>query len=246
MNDYNYNVSRRDDFDATASPLADVGSRSRFLMKTYLNLTGAVLLFAAIETLIFAFFSEQIIPLLFANLQATGGVLLALCLGGSFVTDRIASASRTRVGHYVALGLEVLLYVAIFLPILAVALKFMDGGLALVGQAAGLTAALFVALSSAVFVTRKDFSFLRTTLVFASFATLALILAAFLFGFQLGVVFSGAMVALACLYILYDTSNVALRCDESEDVLAAFKLFGSLMLLFYYILRILIAFASRE
>lgn len=246
MNDYNYNVSRRDDFDATASPLSDVGSRSRFLTKTYLNLTGAVLLFAALETLIFAFFSNQVIATLTFNGKLTCAVLLGLCLGGPLLIQRIASASQTRVGHYVALGLYVLLYVAIFLPILTLALHFTDGGLALVGQAAGLTAAIFVALSSAVFVTRKDFSFLRTTLVFASFAALALILASFLLGFQLGVVFSGAMVALACGYILYDTSNVALHCDESEDVLAAIELFGSLMLLFFYILRILLYFSQRD
>jgi FtsH-binding integral membrane protein len=99
----------------------------------------------------------------------------------------------------------------------------------------------FVALTAAVFVTRKDFSFLRSFLVFASFAALGLILASLIFGFTLGIVFTGAMIALACGYILYDTSNVMLHCDETMDVVASIELFASLMTLFYYILHLLLS-----
>ncbi len=223
------------------SLLDDVGARSRFLTRTYLNLTGAVAAFAAIETLLFAFCGDAIMNLWLANAKVTGIAILVLCLGGPFVANAILSASKTKFGHYVALAFYVAMYVLIFMPILAIALHFVDGGLALVGQAAGLTVSLFVALTAAVFITRKDFSFLRAFLVFASFAALGLILASMLFGFALGVVFSGAMIALACGYILYDTSKVMLHCDESMDVVASIELFASLMTLFYYVLHLLLS-----
>ena len=223
------------------SLLEDVGARSRFLTKTYLNLTGAVAAFAAIETLLFAFCGVAIMNLWLANAKVTGIAILVLCLGGPFVANAILSASKTKFGHYVALAFYVAMYVLIFMPILAIALHFVDGGLALVGQAAGLTVSLFIALTAAVFITRKDFSFLRAFLVFASFAALGLILASMLFGFALGVVFSGAMIALACGYILYDTSKVMLHCDESMDVVASIELFASLMTLFYYVLHLLLS-----
>ena len=224
------------------SLLEDVGARSRFLTRTYLNLTGAVAAFAAIETLLFTFCSDAIVNLFTASGTLTGIVLLALCLGGPFVANAILNASKTRVGHYVALAFYVALYVLIFMPILAVALHFTDdGGLPLIGQAAGLTISLFVALTAAVFVTRKDFSFLRSFLVFATLAALGLIIASMLFGFALGAVFAGAMIALACGYILYDTSNVMLHCDESMDVVASIELFASLMTLFYSVLHLLLS-----
>lgn len=241
-----YNNTARGMERGAVSLLEDVGARSRFLTRTYLNLTGAVLAFAAIETLLFAFCGDAIVRLLTASGKLTGFALLALCLGGPFVANGILNAAKTRFGQYVALAFYVALYVLIFLPILTVALLFTDGGLALVGQATGLTVSIFVALTAAVFVTRKDFSFLRTFLVFATFAALALIVASLLFGFELGVVFSGAMIALACGYILYDTSNVMLHCDESMDVAASIELFSSLMVLFMYILRLLLALSSRE
>jgi FtsH-binding integral membrane protein len=70
---------------------------------------------------------------------------------------------------------------------------------------------------------------------------LGLILASLIFGFSLGIVFTGAMIALACGYILYDTSNVMLHCDETMDVVASIELFASLMTLFYYILHLLLS-----
>ncbi|MCF0234615.1 MAG: permease, partial [Thermoguttaceae bacterium] len=63
-------------------------------------------------------------------------------------------------------------------------------------------------------------------------------------GFALGIIFSGAMVALMCLYILYETSTLMLHASEDDDVVVAIALFSSLMTLFFYILRIFMA--SRD
>ena len=59
-----------------------------------------------------------------------------------------------------------------------------------------------------------------------------------LFGFTLGIMFSYVMVALACGYILYDTSNVMQHYRTSQHVAASLALFASVMLLFWYVLRI--------
>ena len=59
-----------------------------------------------------------------------------------------------------------------------------------------------------------------------------------LFGFNLGLFFSVAMVALAGGAILYDTSNVIHHYPEDRYVSAALQLFASVVLLLWYILRI--------
>ena len=53
------------------SLLEDVGARSRFLTRTYLNLTGAVAAFATIETLLFAFCGDAIVNLFTASGKLT-------------------------------------------------------------------------------------------------------------------------------------------------------------------------------
>ena len=62
--------------------------------------------------------------------------------------------------------------------------------------------------------------------------------AAMIFGFNLGLFFSFAMVAVACAAILYHTSNVLHRYRTDQHVAAALALFASVALLFWYILQI--------
>jgi FtsH-binding integral membrane protein len=57
--------------------------------------------------------------------------------------------------------------------------------------------------------------------------------------------FSAAMIVLACGYILYDTSNVLHHYRTDQYVAAAVALFASVALLFWYVLRIMMAFSRR-
>ena len=98
-------------------------------------------------------------------------------------------------------------------------------------------------MTAAVFITRQDFSFLRTFLVFGTFAALGLIVVALLFGFNLGPIFIYAMIALACGYILYDTSNVLHHYRIGQHVAASLALFASVAILFWYIVQL---FLSRR
>ena len=54
------------------------------------------------------------------------------------------------------------------------------------------------------------------------------------------------MIALACGYILYDTSNVLHHYHTSQYVAASLALFASVVLLFWYVLRIMLMFASDD
>jgi FtsH-binding integral membrane protein len=65
------------------------------------------------------------------------------------------------------------------------------------------------------------------------------IIAGILFGFNLGLFFSFAMVALLSGYILFQTSAILLHMPTDKHVAAALMLFASVATLFWWILRIL-------
>jgi FtsH-binding integral membrane protein len=113
----------------------------------------------------------------------------------------------------------------------------------IIPTAAVATLGLFGALTLVVFVTRKDFSFMRSILMFGGVAAMGLIVCAILFNFSLGPIFTVAMIALACGYILYDTSNVLHHYRIGQHVAASLALFAAVALLFWYILRL---FMSRD
>jgi FtsH-binding integral membrane protein len=62
-----------------------------------------------------------------------------------------------------------------------------------------------------------------------------------IFGFNLGVIFSGAMVLFAGGSILYTTSNVLHHYRTDQHVAASLALFSGVMLMLWYVLRILMS-----
>lgn len=215
--------------------------RVAFYRKTYTHVALAVLLFIIVEYLFFQ--SEAIVS--FA-LSLLGGWSWLLLLGGFMLVtnyaENLALRSKDKNVHYTALLIYVIAEAFIFIPLLFVALSAIDG-VEILEKAAVLTIALFIGLSAVVFMTKKDFSFLRAGLTIGFVLALGLIVAGTLFGFDLGLWFSVAMVGLAAGSILYTTSNMIHKYEEDQYVAAALGLFASLMLLFWYILRI---FLSRD
>jgi len=69
-----------------------------------------------------------------------------------------------------------------------------------------------------VFVSGKDFSWMGPLLFVGSMLALGLVLAAVLFGFNLGLVFAVVMVGLAAGYIIHDPSNVMNRYGPTGPV----------------------------
>ena len=216
--------------------------RVAFYKKTYSHVAGGVLLFVLFEYLLLQ--SETIVN--FA-LSMTDGYKWLIMLGGfMFITnyaERMALKSPSKQTQYLAYGLYILAEAFIFVPMIYVAATYMESGPEILNQAAIVTLALFTGLSAVVFVTKKDFSFLKTGLTIGFFIALGLILAGTLFGFNLGLWFSVAMCLLAGGSILYQTSNLVNKYTTNDYIPAALGLFASLMLLFWYILSI---FMSRD
>ena len=137
---------------------------------------------------------------------------------------------------YTALFGFVLAEAILFVPLLVVANLQFPGAI----QSAGLlTGVAFVGLTAIVFTTGRDFGFLGKFLALAGIGALLLIVAAVLFGFELGTWFSLVMVVVACGSILRDTSNVIHRYPEHAHVSAALELFASFALLLWYVLRLM-------
>ncbi len=228
-------------------------ARVAFIRKTYTHLAAAVYAFAALEWALFRLVPEETMQNLVATLLSGWNMLFLL--GGfmvvSMIADRWARSDVSLGMQYAGLFLYVVAEAVIFLPLLYIGLYRTDGiemlaGANVVGTAAVITLVMFAGLTAAVFVTGKDFSFLRTALMIGGFAALGLILCGAVFGFSLGMLFSGGMIVLACGYILYNTSNVMLHYRTDQHVAAALTLFASVALLFWYVLRILMAFSGRD
>lgn len=223
------------------SQVTDV-ERVEFYKKTYAHVAGGVLVFIIFEFLLLQ--SEAIVK--FA-LSMTDGYRWLIMLGGfMFITnyaESMALKTPDKGKQYLAYGLYILAEAFIFVPLIYIAAFYMDTGLEILNQAAIVTLALFSGLTAVVFVTKKDFSFLRTGLTIGFFIAIGLIIAGTLFGFNLGLWFSVAMCLLAGGSILYQTSNLIHKYTTEDYIPASLGLFASLMLLFWYVLQI---FMSRD
>lgn len=216
--------------------------RAAFYQKTYAHVAGGVLVFIVFEWLLFQ--SETIVN--FA-LSMTQGWRWLIMLGGfMFITNYAEGMARKtpdKNKQYLAFGLYILAEAFIFLPLLFIAMFYMDSGAEMLNQAAIVTLGLFTGLSAVVLLTRKDFSFLKTGLTIGFFIAIGLIIAGSLFGFNLGLWFSVGMCLLAGGAILYQTSNLVHKYSSNQYIPASLGLFASLMLLFWYVLSI---FMSRN
>ena len=219
---------------------AGVDERASFITKTYLHLAGAILAFVVLVTALLN--SPLAEPLIRSVLGTQYGYLILF--GGFMLVSWIAenwARSSTSLGmQYLGLGIYVVAEAIFMTPLMYLAHSYDPNILATAGVT---TLGLFAVLTTIVFITRQDFSFLRSALIFCGFAALGLIFLNAVFGFALGPVFTYAMIAFACAYILYDTSNVMLHYRTTQYVAASLALFASVALLFWYILQL---FMSRD
>lgn len=213
--------------------------RAAFYRKTYQHVALAVLAFILVES-----FFLKIPALVDFMLSMTQGYLWLLLLGAFWLAtsqaDKLAhDVDQTK--QYIGLGIYVIFYALIFIPLLHIAFNFVEGGTALVNQAAVITLSLFTGLTAVVFMTKTDFSFLRSAITIGVFIAMGLIVAGIVFGFNLGLWFSFGMVALAAASILYQTHKLKYEYEVTQYVGASLGLFASLMLMFWYVLQILMS-----
>ncbi len=218
-------------------------ARLAFIRRTYAHLAGAVLAFIALEAMLLQVVSEQTIASVFFRSPISWLVVLLAFWAASWIAQVWARSETSVALQYVGLGLYILAEAILFLPILLVATHYTDPYL--IPTAGILTLAVFGGLTLSVFMTKKDYSFLRPILSVGSMIALGVIICACIFPINLGLFFAFAMVALLSGYILYETSAVVLHYPTHMHVSAALMLFASVATLFWYILRILMIL-SRE
>ena len=228
---------------AMAAPLQPVASleaeaRSAFLVKVYQHLLAAVIAFMVFETLLF---STGVAEALYDFIAGSGPMWL-LILGGFMIVNWLATSAAHDLWNparqYAGLFGLAAAEAVIFAPFLYYVFNVEGGGSVTVASAAVVTAFGFAGLSVVGLVTRKDLSFIRPMLLWGGVVAIVLILAAVLFGLELGVWFSLGMIALAGGSILYQTQTILRQYPEEAYVGAAVQLFASVMMLFWYVLRL--------
>lgn len=211
--------------------------RAFFIRRTYAHLAGAIGAFIGVEYLLLRSpVADRMLKFAFGTAYGWLGVLAAFMVCGWMARSLATNVASVPL-QYTGLALYVVAEAIIFLPLLYLALSMSDA--TLLPTAGILTLGLFGGLTMIAFTTRTDYSFLRGVLTLGGFLALGLIVCSFIFGFELGLAFSAAMVALAGAAILYDTSKIIHSYNASQHVAAALELFASVALLFWYILRIL-------
>jgi FtsH-binding integral membrane protein len=231
--------------EARIAAEASADARAAFIRRTYGHLAVAVLAFAALEALLLQVVPAELIARIFFAGRFSWLIVLLAFMGVAYLADSWARSGATPGMQYLGLGLYVAAQAVIFLPMLYIAVHFSADEM-LIPKAGIMTLTLFGGLTFAVFVTRSDFSFLRSFLCIASFAALGVILVSTFLGGGLGLWFSAAMIFLASGFILYDTSNVLHHYRTDQHVAAALALFAAVALLFWYVLRFLMAFSSNR
>jgi len=225
-------------------------ARRTFVRKTYTHLAAAVYAFVALEWLMVSLGWDM----KFAEMLGRSQYMWLAVLGTFMVVGWIADAwarSATSIGkQYAGLFLYVAAQAVIFLPMIGYA-KFltMDVGgqqIGVIPAAAITTLIMFGGLTAYAMFSKQDFSFLGGFLNILAWAAMALIVVSILIGFNLGVWFSAAMIIFASAYILYYTSNILREYRTDQYVSASLALFASLALLFWYVLRIFMAFSNRD
>ncbi len=224
------------------NPMAPVSSlavedRAEFIWKCYAHVVGALLALVAIETYLFQSGAAKAIaePMLDSPMLVLMA-FIALSWGASHYAHRLKSITS----QYAAFAVFVFAWSLMFVPLLSMALERDTSG-SMIESAAGLTVFGCVALIATVMITGKDFSFLRSVLIWGFFIALGLIGASFLFGWNLGTWFSVGMIGFAGVAILYDTSNIMHHYPEDKYVAASMALFASIAMMFWYILRVLMS-----
>lgn len=246
-----------------------VSDRITFLRKTYAHLGAALIAWPLLTAAIMNFAPKFSWGM--SKWALTGRwnwlIVIGLFMLVGYLANRMAMSETSRKVQYLGLGLEVGAWSVLLQPIIWILMiKFgnpetmftatasgnevipaLSGTAAsILYQAIAITLAIFVGLTLTVFITKKDFSFLRGILSIATFAVLGIILASILFGFSLGAIFCGFVILLMAGYILYQTSAIMRDFPPTAYVAAALMLFSTVATLFWYVLQLLMSLRGND
>lgn len=222
---------------------AMAADRAAFIQRTYLHVAGAILAFLALEAILIQLpLAEQVARFAYSGFNQI--IILIAFMAAGYVANKWAH-SDTSVGmQYLGLGLYVVAQAAFFLPLMFVVQNYAGQSEQIFTQAGTLTLVLFAGLTTVAFMTRKDFSFLRSILTIGFFVAIGVVVLSMIMGFSLGLLFASAMIVLASGAILYDTSNIIHHYRADQHVGASLSLFASVALLFWYAIQFVWALNS--
>ncbi len=225
-----------------------VSDRVAFLRKAYGLLGIALIGWAAATAIFFRYFTET--SWKWSKWALSGSwnwlAVIGLLMVSGMVAQWLARSEKSRGIQLVGLGVEVGAWTFLMQPMLWILfIKFKPAGAqAILAQGTLTTLVIFAGLTATVFITKKDFSFLRGVITVGMFAALGVILASMLFGFTLGLVFIGLMIGLMSLKILYDTSMMMNYFPPTHYVSAALMLFATVATLFWYVIQLFMRLRS--
>ncbi len=237
-----------------------VSDRVTFLRRTYGLLGIALIAFALLTGGMMTYMTETSLKFsMFAFSGMNFLIVMVLFVAAGVVAQKLAMSESSRALQLLGLGIYVLVQSLLLQPIMwFVMYKFGDrsaiamGGvgvsaraISIIMESVVITLAIFVGLTLTVFISKKDFSFLRGGLVMATFACFGIIIASVLFGFSLGLVFIGFMILLMGGYILYQTSLIMSQFPPTAFVAAALMLFATVATLFRLVLQ-MVASVNRR
>ena len=195
-----------------------LGPRREFLINVYGHLLAGIVAFIALEMVYSASGLAETIAgaLLSVNWLLVLGAFIVV----AWMARGFAGSAGSRPLQYAGLAGYVVAESIIFVPLLWVADAVAPGAIA---SAATLTILAFVGLTSLVFVSGADFSFLRGLLWGGGIVALVAMSAPCCW-VGLGMWFSVAMIAFALAAILYDTSRALHDYPDDRYVSAAIEL----------------------
>jgi len=178
-------------------------------------------------------------------LQVSQGVGMMLLIGGfimSFVVRSTANSSKGLIAIFVFAGL----WGGALGPVISVYLAAYANGSAIVAQALGGTAIIFLSLSGYALTTRKNFNFLGGFIFTGMMVVIvAMIANIFLQIPALSLAVSAAVIMLMSGFILFDTSRIV-KGGERNYIMATISLYLSIINIFVHLLHLLGALTGRE
>lgn len=219
--------------------------RASFIKRTYVHLAGAIAAFAVIETILLRSGVADSFMGILAGSSWSWLIVLGAFMLVSTVANNWAHSNISREKQYMGLGLFIVAEAIIFMPLIYMALARDPSG-TLLQNAAVVTVALVAGLTFTAFSTKVNFSFMGRFLMIGGFIAMGMIVASILFGFSLGLWFSGAMIIFAAGSVLYSTSNIIHEYHTEQHVAASLSLFSSVGLLFWYILQFMMSMGGDD
>lgn len=224
--------------ESLQQPVAETVDRSQFIKRTYMHLLGAILAFAGLE---YWFFSTPYAEALAVfMLEKSWLAVLGAFIVVSWIASHVAHRVESKGAQYMALAGFVVAEAIIFVPMFFIALVVAPE---IIEIAVAVTLGAFGVLTAIAMLSGRDFSFLRSFLMWGGVVALGTIVLGLLIGFHLGTWFSMAMIGFAGASILYDTSKILRTYPEDRYIAAALELFASVALMLWYVLRL---FLSRR